>query len=1163
MLKALKLNKRLKQQRFSILTRHLFVKVFAAYLTLFLIVALPTVSYTQTTSASRDKVVTEIKQFAKRHVDTDSALKTDFVVKLYENNKVGLTSPEIATIYEDEYTKLKEAKKSDLGEQVKDNLLWGLPWYIALVFLVLFLFKEALQKWVNARLDAVGRFFYNKFAGSRFFRATALRHYQQGLMQKYKDLKIPFRQKDKPLDICKVYVPLKVTGTTDTEQFDAKSAVNDYRRLMVKGSPGSGKSMLLKHLALSYALNELDLPDNPTPVLLELHRLSDAQKSIQQHLTEAFERDDFPQARDFVSQSLEQGTLMLLLDGLDEVNSKDRTGVVLQIKDLLDQYSKCRAIITCRTAVYKGEFNQEVNRTLEVVEFSDQQVRLFLHSWQPDIPRGKSIEELMLTLRDQPMIMALARNPLMLTIIAYLYTDTPFVLPHSRAEFYRESTGVLLDQWNREHNNANIELQHKRLILQHLALHNQDTANQLQQDRRSIDYKTVLSEVSKVLSFLNLPSEKVEEILDEIVKRSGLLLQIDGGSKYQFAHLTLQEYFAAAELIDKADDLVKRFQADPDAWRETIKLWCGLANDSTFVIGEVYKKDEITAFECLADAKKVDPVLAQTIIDHFKVRLGSVPDIAPAVEAAFAAVGADPRSRPRGKAVLKFLVQTLTTSQEQARRTAAANALSLTNLSTAAQFLANCYNNRPEAHEPLIRMGDLAVPALEPYLKNGSIKAMDDLVTIGTPDAAKVLVPLLWHQDETTATDAAWRLGALLNKPNVENVLRDYKLKEGEQQATGMNWVWQPFKEPENSALPHIAGRIAYLIAKSEVDIIPPKQIFLDPRVVVPLCSIQLANQLNLSALKTEQPTSGLVDTLKSLFSYSQDKSFVDIDFQDGSKRYKVIEEAALFLAVASTEIPNLFDLQASFIKEILETIKATKKYCYLWTALPLGIKFDLLTRFLTPQVGKPKQKDWINIYRPVKYQYSKSWHYRTLVALFVVLGLISVLSVSNIILNSSVLFSWSNALIPLATILIIGMNSWCFLLNNDSYNELREDVDFIGILILFGPIVLPIGLIIDLFNKQKYFTDFYDYILVLGLTFLFPVEAYYATILMLKNMPLIYVVLIWLTWIAAVGILWRIARKLLREARNPLTGILGSRLNSTSSHLKSKSLFRLLSFWL
>ena len=34
------------------------------------------------------------------------------------------------------------------------------------------------------------------------------------------------------------------------------------------------------------------------------------------------------------------------------------------------------------------------------------------------------------------------------------------------------------------------------------------------------------------------------------MERSGLFLKIDGGDRYQFPHLTLQEYFAAVALTD-------------------------------------------------------------------------------------------------------------------------------------------------------------------------------------------------------------------------------------------------------------------------------------------------------------------------------------------------------------------------------------------------------------------------------------------------------------------------------------------------------------------------------------------------------------------------------------------------------------------------------------
>jgi len=218
-----------------------------------------------------------------------------------------------------------------------------------------------------------------------------------------------------------VYVPLKVAGTTDSNQIDAYWAVAGHRRLMVTGPPGSGKSMLCKYIALTYAEGRLaDLPDRPITVLLELHRLNDPKPSVEEHLAAELARNDFPHAERFVSQCLKQGALMLLLDGLDEVNSSERRRVVQQIKDLLDEHEKCRAVITCRTAVYRGEFADTADQTLEIVEFSDQQIRRFLRSWEPDMPEDKSIEQLMQTLHDRPRIMALARNPLLLTIIAYL-----------------------------------------------------------------------------------------------------------------------------------------------------------------------------------------------------------------------------------------------------------------------------------------------------------------------------------------------------------------------------------------------------------------------------------------------------------------------------------------------------------------------------------------------------------------------------------------------------------------------------------------------------------------------------------------------------------------------------------------------------------------------
>jgi hypothetical protein len=374
------------------------------------------------------------------------------------------------------------------------------------------------------------------------------------------------------------------------------------------------------------------------------------------------------------------------------------------------------------------------------------------------MPPEKSVEQLIQNLRAKPKIMALARNPLLLTIIAYLYTDTPFVLPHSRAEFYTKATNVLLELRDQERNIPNqYSGVNKRRVLQHLALYAQNSTNRQQQDRRSLLDSEVGEQVKQVLPSLNLEPKEANSIVDEIVKRSGILLRIGGGERYYFPHLTLQEYFVAAALRDRQDELIQKWQNAPSDWLEIVKLWCGLANNSTDLIAAVYQQDPLTAFECLAGDQEVKPEVAQEIIDYFKTQLRTDESICNA----FGSVAAD--FRPRGKELFDFLVDSLDNSASQK---AAAKALSATNLHQAVEQLVIYYDpNQPhfiEVREALIRMGGLAVNQLESLARKGSIEAMDDLVKIAIPEAAEALERL--QEDPNLSGKVSFRLAALLKQ---------------------------------------------------------------------------------------------------------------------------------------------------------------------------------------------------------------------------------------------------------------------------------------------------------------------------------------------------------------------------------------------------------------
>jgi|GEM_PF-436666 len=947
--------------------------IFILCLSLSLLLGTATPTYAQTPSLSqspvasaREALIEEIQAQAASDFKAGLPPQPSAVVEWYQKDAqiLQLSPGEIAKLYKEEYIRQKTTHQPNLWEQFQPKI----GWVAAALFFVLLILRDVLKDWIKSASKTAGNWVYNRFAGSPFFQEIALQRYRTALIDKFQELQIPFRP-NRPLQMSEVYVPLKVAGSIGGEEIEARRAVAQYPRLMVTGPPGSGKSMLLKSLALSYAQGKLEAPPKrPIAILLELHRLSDLQRSIEQQLVKVLDRNDFPNATHFVTQALDQGLLLLLLDGLDEVNSGARSQVVQRLKDLLGKYKKCRAIITCRTAVYRQEFAEVADQTLEIVEFSDAQIQRFLGAWQAQMPPEKSIEQLLQTLRDRPRIIALARNPLLLTIISFLYTDTPFVLPHSRAEFYRRSTDILLDQWRGDFNRYRAS--DKRRLLQNLALYQQDNTTPQQTDRCSINYATVLDQIRQILPSLDLSPDSTKPILVEIVERSGLLLRIDGGERYQFVHLTLQEFFVAAALVEDAEGLIERFQQEPDTWRETAKLWCGLAGNSTALIRAVYEKDAIAGFECLADAEAVDEVLTNKIINTFKEQLAEVATNETLAKALGTVAS---NSRPRSRAVFQFLVETLENLEEPNLQFCAASALSLTNLPEAAGILAPYY---PTFGYALTRMGNLAIPAIVEVADKGNLEALTSLFDIKTPDAAKTLVQLLWHDNQDLAARAAWILTGFLQLPEFEGSLQDCVIAQEHKETESFNWIWKPFEESENSALPTIASRIACLISNAEPKALQSPSLQPDPRLIVPICLIEKIEPLERLDLPTLQP---------------EVNDLAEQSFEDDAQLQDAIDN-------------------------VLNRRNADASWQLLFSCLPANFQLDLLQRLVNYRL--PDRNDWRNLFRPLEYNFKTGWHYQLILFFAVVASIAALAQIFYTVLYSS--RSWVNGFAVYSVLILL-----------------------------------------------------------------------------------------------------------------------------------------------
>ncbi|MEP0881089.1 NACHT domain-containing protein [Trichocoleus sp. ST-U3] len=187
-------------------------------------------------------------------------------------------------------------------------------------------------------------------------------------------------------------------------------------RLLILGAPGSGKTTMLLELAQDLILAAQQQPEKPIPVIFELSNWKDDKQAIADWLVADLKfRNNIPEA--ISREWLETGKLLPLLDGLDELKTRQEK-CIERINEFLQTTSRLSQIVVCcREEEYKaGEEILTLRGAVCLKPLEEKQIQGYLqrlncgHLWQ-------GIQN------DSDGLLALAKMPLFLHLIPIAYPN--------------------------------------------------------------------------------------------------------------------------------------------------------------------------------------------------------------------------------------------------------------------------------------------------------------------------------------------------------------------------------------------------------------------------------------------------------------------------------------------------------------------------------------------------------------------------------------------------------------------------------------------------------------------------------------------------------------------------------------------------------------------
>jgi hypothetical protein len=447
-----------------------------------------------------------------------------------------------------------------------------------------------LEEWIKEDLIALlSSRFVTKHQPEEETVEDAYRSYVRALYGKMSFAGLAQSSSGLEVALDEIFVSPRVRSITQDDSkppksVDVSEALQKNQRSLIVGSPGSGKTVLLKSLAIQAARDDRLGHGNLLPILVPLASWAGTvdrgspMDDLAQHIAQFISSRAEPRFTPAIQDALDTGHALVLLDGLDEVEREDlRTAIGNGVGAFWNRYPNVRVVLTTRPT---ATIQIPGFASFELLPWTDHQVSRFVHHWSAALndALGLSVDsdtqanQIMRAIASHSGLRELARNPLFLTLLAFVHRQA-YRLPSRRVELYDAFVGTMLGSWERARSLSHtlprkFELAAVERILSSLAL-----------EMSKRDIGTIGIDAAAAIARTSMSPDKSEdaefsELLSELASQSAILAQ-RGMGEFSFAHLTFQEFFAAKAVAAMGDQEAIEFITSnyfEPRFEETIRL---------------------------------------------------------------------------------------------------------------------------------------------------------------------------------------------------------------------------------------------------------------------------------------------------------------------------------------------------------------------------------------------------------------------------------------------------------------------------------------------------------------------------------------------------------------------------------------------------------------